>query len=132
MPPYVQLEDENGKALARASCGWPFAFLIGAADLDRTKCLCFIDETGDTVFNRLQAPVLAQELEAAAARVSDRTVASQYSRWREGILRAVPNADFKGYEPPSPTAVQACAQELSALARRCEDEVHTYLKFYGD
>lgn len=38
--------------------------LLTVCELDSTSCLQFIDPYGDTVFNRLQLPVLRRELEA--------------------------------------------------------------------
>jgi hypothetical protein len=37
----------------------------------QTRCLRFLDPYGDACFNQLQIPVLAEELEAAAAQVED-------------------------------------------------------------
>jgi hypothetical protein len=41
------------------------ARFIATRDPSTSKCLGFVDPYGDTVFNRLQIPVLIEELEAA-------------------------------------------------------------------
>lgn len=64
-------------------------------------CLRFVDLYGDTVFNRLQMPVLIVELQAAVARATDREVAAH-------------------------------GRQVMELAKKCEANVHTYLRFFGD
>jgi hypothetical protein len=43
--------------------------LLTAPELDGTSCLQFIDPYGDTLFNRLQLPVLRRELESLRLRI---------------------------------------------------------------
>ncbi len=69
--------------------------------LKQTHCLQFIDEHGDTTFNRLQKEVLVNESEALV-------VKSNSSKAREYFG---PIIDFFS---------------------KHKNEVHTYLKFYGD
>jgi hypothetical protein len=68
---------------------------------EASTCLRFVDLYGNTVFNRLQVPVLIAELQAAVAKAAD------------------PN-------------VVAHGQAILELAKMCEAEVHTYLRFIGD
>ena len=115
-------------------CGWPFAFVLGASDIEATQCLRFIDEYGDTVFNQLQAPVLIRELENAAAAVSDLTIHAQYESWKRKYAGLVPSDTALKSLPPLPPliTVRRCARDVISLAQRCQAEVHTYLKFVGD
>jgi hypothetical protein len=60
----VSLVDEDGNEVRRAKVS-----PLGLDELLRTmstakgsRCLRFVDDTGDTIFNRLQLPVLAAEL----------------------------------------------------------------------
>jgi hypothetical protein len=46
-------------------------WLLRLAILDSTRCLQFIDPYGDTVFNRLQIPVLQSECSALALRLTE-------------------------------------------------------------
>ncbi len=60
----VTLEDENGRVLeSLADEGDYVAKLIEFAPSHGPRCLAYIDEFGDTTFNRLQVPRLAQELD---------------------------------------------------------------------
>ncbi len=43
-------------------------------DISRTKCLQFIDPYGETLFNQRQIPILANELERAAASIYDTSI----------------------------------------------------------
>jgi hypothetical protein len=53
-----------------------------------TTCVRFLDPHGDTVFNRLQLPVLAQELDVLAAATKDRAVRDHLSAVAELARRA--------------------------------------------
>lgn len=46
-------------------------WLLRLAILDSTRCLQFIGPYGDTVFNRLQIPVLQSECSALASRLTE-------------------------------------------------------------
>ena len=62
----VVLEDADRKAIQE--CHDPkrlFARFLRGRDLSSTCCLRFIDEFGDTVFNRAQSAVLVDELGVA-------------------------------------------------------------------
>ena len=67
----------------------------------RFHCWRFIDEYGDTVFNRGQMPQFLKELALI----------------RAGVTAA-----------PGRTVLD----RVEALAVRCRDEIHLYLKFLGD
>lgn len=68
----VRWEDENGKRIEEIldphMC---ISRLILNTDLARTTCLQFIDPYGDTTFNRLQIPILIEELESVVKKVQD-------------------------------------------------------------
>ena len=63
----VTLEDENGRVLESLTDDGDYvAKLMEHATIHGTHCLAYIDEFGDTTFNRLQVPRLAQELDDIA------------------------------------------------------------------
>ena len=98
----VILEHERGHRIEQVSdtsnC---FFRLAQQLELRETRCFAFIDQFGDTVFNRLQMPPLLSELQAL------RTVATL---------------------PEEKTFIG----RVETLARRCQREVHHFLRFVGD
>jgi hypothetical protein len=107
MPIVVRLEDKRGNALTiddpnGGTCD-------AAGDFDRLipwndeayHCLSVVDPYGDTVFNRLQAPLLLDEIRRL-------DVARTDERERRGLSR------------------------LIAMAERCRDGAHLYVRFVGD
>ena len=130
MPASLRLEDERGEVITEYPCGWPFSFLLAADDLADTTCLRFIDDYQDTVFNSLQVPVLIRELRAAAAALSDLSIARHYAVWRDRIEQTLGRGHPAIYERPSLDSVRSCAENVIRLAERCE--THTYLRFVGD
>jgi len=62
--------DENGRAQEEFADAALLAELLERA-ANTNHCLRFIDPYGDTTFNRLQLPVLAQELRDAASSSPD-------------------------------------------------------------
>ena len=96
------LVDERGGELARvAGRSGVLNTLIPPRDDARFQCWRFIDEYGDTVFNRAQMPQFLAELDR---------------------IRAATTAQ----------AAHTVLDDVEALAMRCRDEVHLYLKFVGD
>lgn len=131
MPLTLQLTSETGETLDEFLCGWVFDFMLNTGDFSNTVCLRFIDPDGDTVFNRLQAPVLVEEIQAAAASVADVSVTQQHKTYLQsrGISPGGPHPDDPG---PSSADVRECTTAIIALARRCEREAQTYLMFMAD
>ena len=131
MPQTLQWTSEDGEVLDEYLCGWVFDFILATGDFSNTACLRFIDPYGDTVFNRRQAPVLIEELQAAAALVADISVTQQHQTYlvSQGINPGGPHPDDPS---PSSADVRECTAAIIDLARRCEREVHTYLMFIGD
>lgn len=103
MPLNVKLETESGEPVEEAYFDprYPLNDLLPAFDDTSYQCWRFIDEYGDTVFNRMQMETFLAELE----------------RIRRTAQR-----------PEHRTALDRVEQ----MARRCQSEVHHYLKFYGD
>ncbi len=66
----VIVQDEHGTKEARFADVQIVGLIRNNASRD-SKCLAFIDPYGDTIFNRRQAEVLAAEIEAASAGMSD-------------------------------------------------------------
>ena len=65
----VRLQDEDGHVEDEFADAEILNVIIERDTAD-TKCLLFIDPYGDTTFNRYQAEVLANELDAAAANIA--------------------------------------------------------------
>jgi len=76
VPILVQLEDEDGrvvKRLARVHLTNDDVELASPG----SRCVGFIDPYGDTLFNRVQIPALAEELDAIAASSTDEAGATR-------------------------------------------------------
>jgi hypothetical protein len=65
----VRLQNEDGDVEETFDDSEVLNVII-EGDTAHTKCLLFIDPYGDATFNRYQAEVLANELDAAAANLS--------------------------------------------------------------
>ena len=124
----LRLESENDSQLDELPDPRGYVgVVVELAAASKTMCLRFIDPYGDTTFNRVQVPVLIEELLATRELVTDEAIAQLAQRrygaaWRdEAVSRAL-----------SSQAVRAHVEQMLKLARRCHDNVHTYLKFYGD
>ena len=107
-PDSLQWEEESGEPIEAYPNGLHLVFEMmpqGLADseLKDTVCLRFIDPWGDTTFNRLQIPVLISELESL--------LEADYCQTHERVR------EFAG---------------LVAFVEKARDQVHTYIKFYGD
>jgi hypothetical protein len=66
-------QNERGKIIAEFPdhrLALDYLAAVGAAP-DETRCLRFLDAYGDTVFNRLQLPVLVSELRQHVAPLSE-------------------------------------------------------------
>jgi hypothetical protein len=73
-------EEENGDELARLNDPQSFVEQFLPSDSDNEfVCLRFVDPYGDTIFNRLQLPVLLQELKRCAAKPHELPVAEHLS-----------------------------------------------------
>jgi hypothetical protein len=131
VPLTLELQTERGEVLDQLLCGWALDFILTSSELERTICLRFIDPYGNTIFNRAQAPILIQEIQSAAASVSDASIATEHKAFLNAMGQTDP-ALAPSESVPSVDNVRECTMTIVALARRCEGEVHTYLKFIGD
>ena len=102
MPVDCVLETEAGETLERVEDPDGLVNgLIPSMSEHSFQCWRFIDEYGDSVFNRQQMPQFLSELDVIRERTNDARA-----------LRVL--------------------EIIAALARRCRDEVHLYVKFRGD
>ena len=87
----VRWEDENGNELAAVLSppASKFASLIPPASAQDFPCLRYLDHYGDTVFNQLQIPQLADDL----SRALSPTVDNDTRQHVEAILALVRKAD---------------------------------------
>jgi len=67
----IRVESELGEVGAELLDPQNLTAKVVAASEPTSRCLRFVDPYGDTTFNSLQLPVLAQELECVLAFVSD-------------------------------------------------------------
>jgi hypothetical protein len=124
----LRLESENGSRLAELLDPRGYAmYLVSLSTERQTVCLRFIDPYGDTVFNALQARVLIDELEGTRPSITDASIA----RLAQQHFGPTWQADMS-QRALSAQAITHHLEAMLSLARRCVDEVHTYLKFYGD
>lgn len=83
----IDIVDEHGRQEASFDDPEALRPLLNDSQLASTRCLAFIDPWGDTVFNRLQVPVLQAELRAWAAQAS-----SERRRRLEALVEFVGSA----------------------------------------
>jgi hypothetical protein len=101
-------EDENGGLIEAHPDGLWLVFEmmppgVMEGPLKESPCLQFIDPYGDTTFNQLQIPVLISELRSL--------LESEHCRGHERLR------EFEG---------------VVSFVEKARDQVHTYIKFYGD
>jgi hypothetical protein len=102
VPVTCVLESESGETVERLEDREGLVnTLIPPMSEQSFQCWRFIDEYGDTVFNRQQMPQFLAELAVIRDRTGD-------------------------------AAPRRVLDDIEALAFRCRDEVHLYLRFYGD
>ena len=104
----LQWEEEGGELIEAYPNGLRLVFEMMPQDfadgeLKGTACLRFIDPYGDTTFNQWQIPVLLSELESL--------LKTDYCQRHERLR------EFEG---------------LISFIEKARDQVHTYIKFYGD
>jgi hypothetical protein len=85
----VRVESENGEVVSELLDPWgqTQGLLPRASDPD-SRCLCFVDRSGDAVFNQLQIPVLITELRRQLEVVTHPAVLEHGN----GILKLVESA----------------------------------------
>jgi hypothetical protein len=73
---------ESGEELGRVSDPHMILSKFATAECDRSRTLClrFLDPYGDACFNQRQIPLLAEELESAAATLMIRSLGNTFSR----------------------------------------------------
>jgi hypothetical protein len=131
-------ENELGKEIEEIPD--PKGFLgiaLSLSDLNETVCLRFIDPYGDTVFNQGQIPVFIDELEKLRGQITPKSLADHNHRCIETYSRMFWSAKqleeaMHSQEAISVNDILDHVDKILALAGRSRDEVHTYLKFYGD
>jgi hypothetical protein len=118
-----EVPDPNGR----------LSWLLSIADLDRTACLRFIDDYGETVFNRLQLPVLRDELIRLRPLITDemiRVTKQQYlekaSAWPDAARRKAASS------VPGPS-VKKLSAHLEEVLKVVTDGIasgpHHYVRF---
>lgn len=111
-------------------------WLLRLATFDSTHCLQFIDPYGDTVFNRLQIPVLQSECSALALRLTEPNLQEAKRAYLEGA-RAWPKVALADARKAMETrSLGDLRQHLEALLRLLSDAAakppHHYVRFFGD
>jgi hypothetical protein len=133
----AKIETEQGDCLA--TLGGPHMRmnrLLFFATVDSTVCLRFIDLYGDTVFNRLQIPVLQNELSTLALQLTEPNlleVKRLYLKRAEGWPKTALDEARKEMERLSLSELR---QHLEDLLRLVSDSLakrqHHYVRFVGD
>ena len=134
----LYLEDENGVALGEVLDPDDLTErVVALAAHGGTTCLRFVHPEGNTVFNQLQIPTLARELEAARAFVTEERLvtlgrcelaSAVEARWNAAVIRAI---ELRNQNTRA-TDVRAHLERILELATQARGKAHTYLKFYGD
>ncbi len=134
----LYMEDERGTQLAELLDPQGYVgCIVSLAGHEKTACLRFIDPYGDTVFNQLQIPVLIRELEAGRDLVTDERVtelaqhaleSARAAKWAATVIQSIESSNRR----LAASEIRAHLERVLDLARRAQQEVHTYLKFYGD
>jgi hypothetical protein len=77
----VRWHDEDGKKIEEIpDPHMRISHLVLNTDLGGTTCLQFIDPYGDTTFNRLQIPILIEELKSVAKKLQDNAIRDHLRR----------------------------------------------------
>jgi hypothetical protein len=79
----VQLEPKRRDGSEVADPNGLLSWLLSISDLAGTACLRFIDDYGETVFNRLQLPVLRDELIRLRPLITGETIRVTTQRYLE-------------------------------------------------
>jgi hypothetical protein len=111
-------------------------WLLRLAILDSTRCLQFIDPYGDTVFNRLQIPVLQSECFGLASRLTEpnlregkRVYLEHAAAWPKVALEDA----RKGMEALSLGELRHHLDALlQLLSEAAVKEPNHYVRFIGD
>jgi hypothetical protein len=110
--------------------------LLSFAFVDSTVCLRFIDPYGDTVFNRLQIPVLQDELQMLAVQLTEPNlveVKRLYLKRAEGWPQRALDEAHKEMDTLS---IEVLRQHLEQLLRLISDTLAKghghYVRFVGD
>jgi len=125
----VRWEDESGNQLEEIPDPKNhLGFALTLSPLEKTVCLRFIDPYGDTVFNRQQIPVLISELQDLQRLITS----EQFDGLREKLEMEYQADNSPKTEARTAIEISEHITRIVELAQRSIDEVHTYLKFYGD
>jgi len=122
------LESEHGHCEAELPDPRGYVhFIVDLAGDAGTVCLKFIDPYGNTVFNRLQMPVLISELYAVRPQVTEPAI-SALLQTRFGPTWQRDAADRRLSAP----LILEHLDQILGLANRCKNCIHMYIKLYGD
>lgn len=131
----TRLEDERGIVVATLDApAWLTDWVVSCADTGHTVCLRFIDPYGDTVFNRHQMKVLAEELVALGAGLTEDRIQQAYNEWlaRFDRMDAKIRESARRYPKPSRTLLLNHIGALQSLIQKGVERSHLYLRFIGD
>jgi hypothetical protein len=111
-------------------------WLLRLAILDSTRCLQFIDPYGETVFNRVQIPVLQSECSALASRLTEPNLQDVKRVYLERAVAWPEVALEDARKAMEALSLGELRHHLEALLRLLSDAVakepHHYVRFIGD
>jgi hypothetical protein len=111
-------------------------WLLSVSDLDGTACLRFIDDYGETVFNRLQLPVLRDELIQLRPLITDDMIRVTAQRYLEHASARPGAARREAKSHVSrPFVGELCAhleEVLEVVTDAIASGPHHYVRFVGD
>jgi hypothetical protein len=132
----VQLEPKGRNGREVADPNGLLRWLLSMSDLDGTACLRFIDDYGETVFNRLQLPVLRDELIRLRPLITDATIRVTTTRYLEKASAWPDAARRKAASSVPGPSVEELSAHLEEVLQVVTDGVasgpHHYVRFVGD
>jgi hypothetical protein len=110
--------------------------LLSLSVLDSTRCLQFIDQYGDTVFNRYQIPVLQSECSALVSLLTESNLSELKRVYLERAV-AWPKVAFEEAQRDMQNlSLTELRNHLEALLGLISDALdrgpHHYVRFVGD
>ena len=132
----VQLEPKRRNGPEVADPNGLLSRLLSISDLDGTACLRFIDDYGETVFNRLQLPVLRHELIRLRPLITGATIRVTTRRYLEKASTRPGAAQREAVSRVPGPSVEELSAHLEEVLELVKDGIesgpHHYVRFVGD
>jgi hypothetical protein len=133
----VRLETERAEPLAEVLDGGDcLRWLLSLSDADSMVCLPFIDPYGDTIFNRLQLPILLSEFESLSGHLTESVLEISKQQYLSGAESWPEAARHQAREYCERVTIGGLRDHsgkvVSLLRNALESGPHLYVRFVGD